>query len=102
METETHTLETPDVDLVYEVRSPASVADGRLPLLMIGHPMDARGFDTLATFFEDRDCARQRNSFDTAALQNEVRVQRLVHFCPPEETLVAFSQNGVRTDRCDT
>ena len=54
METETRTLETPDVDLVYEVRSPATAADGRLPLLMIGHPMDARGFDTLATFFEDR------------------------------------------------
>ena len=54
METETRTLETPDVDLVYEVRSAATAADGRLPLLMIGHPMDARGFDTLATFFEDR------------------------------------------------
>ena len=54
MDTETRTLETPDVDLVYEVRSPASEAEGRLPLLMIGHPMDARGFDSLAPFFEDR------------------------------------------------
>jgi hypothetical protein len=38
--------------------------------------------ELVAAFFEDRDCARQRNSFDTAALQNEVRVQRVVHFCP--------------------
>ena len=54
MDTETRTLETPDVDLVYEVRRPASEAEDRLPLLMIGHPMDARGFDSLAPFFEDR------------------------------------------------
>jgi pimeloyl-ACP methyl ester carboxylesterase len=54
METETRTLETPDVDLVCELRRPASAADGRLPLLMVGHPMDARGFDSLAPFFEDR------------------------------------------------
>ena len=54
METETRTLETPDVDLVYEVRRPTAAVDGRLPLVMIGHPMDARGFDSLATFFEDR------------------------------------------------
>ena len=46
-------------------------------------PADAGDLVKLvAAFFEDGDCARQRNSFDTAALQNEVRVQRLVHFCP--------------------
>ena len=54
MDTETRTLETPDVDLVYELRRPASAAEGRLPLLMVAHPMDARGFDSLASFFEDR------------------------------------------------
>ena len=46
MDTETRTLETPDVDLVYELRRPASAAEARLPLLMVGHPMDARGFDS--------------------------------------------------------
>jgi pimeloyl-ACP methyl ester carboxylesterase len=54
METQTHTLETPDVDLVYDVRGPSPTAGGRPPLLMAGHPMDARGFDTLASYFSDR------------------------------------------------
>ena len=51
---QTHTLETPDVDLVYDVRGPSPTAGGRPPLLMVGHPMDARGFDTLASYFGDR------------------------------------------------
>jgi pimeloyl-ACP methyl ester carboxylesterase len=49
-----HTLETPDVDLVYDVRGPLSTAGGRPPLLMAGHPMDATGFATLASYFSDR------------------------------------------------
>ena len=51
---ETRTLETPDVDLVFEVRRPATSAAGRATLLMAGHPMDARGFDSLASHFTDR------------------------------------------------
>jgi pimeloyl-ACP methyl ester carboxylesterase len=54
METQTQTLEAPDVDLVYDVRGPSSTAGGRPPLLMAGHPMDARGFDTLSSYFGDR------------------------------------------------
>jgi hypothetical protein len=54
METQTHTLETPDVDLVYDVHGPSPTAGGRPPLLMAGHPMDASGFDTLASYFSDR------------------------------------------------
>jgi pimeloyl-ACP methyl ester carboxylesterase len=54
METRTHTLRTPDVDLVYDVRGPLPTAGGRRPLLMVGHPMDARGFETLASYFSDR------------------------------------------------
>jgi pimeloyl-ACP methyl ester carboxylesterase len=54
METQTHTLETPEVDLVYDVHGPSPAASGRPPLLMAGHPMDARGFDTLASYFSDR------------------------------------------------
>ena len=57
MQPETHTLETPDVDLVYEVRRPTvegQAPAGHPPLLMVGHPMDARGLDTLASFFGDR------------------------------------------------
>jgi len=54
MGTQTHTLRTSDVDLVYDVRGPLRTAGGRPPLLMVGHPMDAGGFDTLASYFSDR------------------------------------------------
>ncbi|MGS0687942.1 alpha/beta fold hydrolase [Nakamurella sp. GG22] len=50
----THVLDTPDVDLVYDVDGPLPTADGRPPLLMIGQPMDATGFRTLASYFPDR------------------------------------------------
>jgi pimeloyl-ACP methyl ester carboxylesterase len=48
------TLETPEVDLGYDVRGPLPTADGRPPLVMIGQPMDATGFATLASYFPDR------------------------------------------------
>ena len=54
MDAQTHTLEIPDVDLVYEVYPPAAADNGHRPLLMAGHPMDARGFDTIRTYFTDR------------------------------------------------
>jgi pimeloyl-ACP methyl ester carboxylesterase len=50
----THTLETPEVDLVYDVHGPLPPAGGRPPLLMIGQPMTADGFATLASHFPDR------------------------------------------------
>ncbi len=50
----TLTLETADVDLVYDVRGPLPPADCRAPLFMIGQPMDAGGFATLASHFSDR------------------------------------------------
>jgi pimeloyl-ACP methyl ester carboxylesterase len=52
--TTTHTLELAEVDLVYDVRGPLPTADGRRSLLMIGQPMDAGGFATLASYFADR------------------------------------------------
>jgi pimeloyl-ACP methyl ester carboxylesterase len=52
--TTTHTLETTEVDLVHDVHGPLPTADGRPPLLMIGQPMDASGFATLASYFADR------------------------------------------------
>jgi pimeloyl-ACP methyl ester carboxylesterase len=52
--TSTQTLETPDASLVYDVRGPLPTADGRPPLLLIGHPMDASGFATLASHVPDR------------------------------------------------
>ena len=50
----THKLETPEVDLVYDIHGPLPTADGRPPLVMIGQPMDAGGFSTLASLFPDR------------------------------------------------
>ena len=50
----THTLETAEADIVYDVQGPLPTADGRPPLFMIGQPMDAGGFRTLASYFPDR------------------------------------------------
>ena len=50
----TQTLETPEVDLAYDIHGPLPTAGGRPPLLMIGQPMDATGFGTLASHFPDR------------------------------------------------
>lgn len=52
--TMSHTLETAEVDLTYDVRGPLPTADGRPPLFMIGQPMDASGFTALASHFADR------------------------------------------------
>ncbi len=50
----TRTLEVPGAVLTYDVRGPLPAADGVPPLLMVGQPMDAAGFGTLAGFFPDR------------------------------------------------
>src|SRR6202171_4998916 len=50
----TDTLETAEADIVYDVQGPLPAADGRPPLVMIGQPMDASGFHTLASYFPDR------------------------------------------------
>ena len=52
--TTTHTLETTGAEIAYDVHGPLPTADGRPPLFMIGQPMDAGGFDTLASHFPDR------------------------------------------------
>jgi len=52
--TTTHILETAEVDLAYDVRGPLPTADGRPALFMIGQPMEAGGFATLASYFPDR------------------------------------------------
>jgi pimeloyl-ACP methyl ester carboxylesterase len=47
-----------DADIAYDVDGPLPTADGRPPLLMIGQPMDAGGFATLASHFPDRTVVR--------------------------------------------
>jgi hypothetical protein len=49
-----HMLEAAEADIAYDVHGPLPTADGRAPLFMIGQPMDARGFSTLASHFPDR------------------------------------------------
>jgi pimeloyl-ACP methyl ester carboxylesterase len=52
--TTTHMLETPEADIAYDVHGRLPTADGRPPLLMIGQPMTATGFATLASHFPER------------------------------------------------
>ena len=49
----THTLQVPGATIAYDVRDAAQPSD-RPALLMIGQPMDARGFVSLAAHFTDR------------------------------------------------
>jgi pimeloyl-ACP methyl ester carboxylesterase len=49
-----HILQTPEADIAYDVHGPLPTADGRPPLLMLGQPMTAGGFATLASHFPDR------------------------------------------------
>src|SRR5256885_6304622 len=67
--TNTHVLETPGADIVYDVRGPLPAADGRPPLFMIGQPMDASGFATLASYFPDRTVV----TYDPRGLGRSVR-----------------------------
>jgi pimeloyl-ACP methyl ester carboxylesterase len=52
--TTTHMLNNDDADIAYDVHGPVPTADGRPPLFMIGQPMTASGFGTLASPFSDR------------------------------------------------
>jgi pimeloyl-ACP methyl ester carboxylesterase len=52
--TTTRTLTTPEADIAYDVYGPLPATDGRPPLLMIGQPMTADGFATLASLLPDR------------------------------------------------
>jgi pimeloyl-ACP methyl ester carboxylesterase len=52
--TTTHILKTAEADIAYDVHGPLPTAAGLPPLFMIGQPMTASGFDTLASHFPDR------------------------------------------------
>ncbi|MEU0792200.1 alpha/beta hydrolase [Amycolatopsis sp. NPDC005961] len=61
----THTLETPEADIVYDVHG---TGEGP-PLLMVGQPMEAGGFSTLASYFPDRTVV----TYDPRGLGRSVR-----------------------------
>src|SRR5256885_3299737 len=50
----TRLLDPDEIEPAYDVHGPLPTADGRPPLFMIGQPMEASGFATLASLFPDR------------------------------------------------
>jgi pimeloyl-ACP methyl ester carboxylesterase len=74
----THTLETADADIVYDVQAPLPTSDGRPPLFMIGQPMDASGFRTLASYFPDRTVV----TYDPRGLGRSIRKDGRVDHVP--------------------
>ena len=64
-----HVLETAEVDIAYDVHGPLPADDGRPPLLMIGQPMDAGGFKTLASLLPDRTVV----TYDPRGLGRSIR-----------------------------
>jgi pimeloyl-ACP methyl ester carboxylesterase len=62
-------LETTRAEIAYDVRGPLPTVDGRPPLVMIGQPMDAGGFATLASHFPDRTVV----TYDPRGLGRSIR-----------------------------
>ncbi|MFI0877757.1 alpha/beta fold hydrolase [Streptomyces parvus] len=75
---ETYTLTTAGADLVYDLRGPLPTADGRPPLFLIGHPMDASGFAALAARFPDRTVV----TYDPRGLGRSSRADGRVDYTP--------------------
>jgi pimeloyl-ACP methyl ester carboxylesterase len=67
--TTTHTLQTAEADIVYDVHGPLPTAEGRPPLFMIAQPMDASGFAALASHFPDRTVV----TYDPRGLGRSIR-----------------------------
>jgi len=78
MDMTTHLLETPEADLAYDVRGRLPALDGRPPLFMIGQPMDASGFKTLASHFPDRTVI----TYDPRGLGRSIRKDSRVDHTP--------------------
>src|SRR5947208_8061711 len=76
--TTTHLLDTDEVELAYDVHGPVPTADGRPPLFMIGQPMGASGFSTLASHFPDRTVI----AYDPRGLGRSIRKDGRVDHAP--------------------
>jgi pimeloyl-ACP methyl ester carboxylesterase len=74
----THKLETTGAEIVYDVHGPLPTAGGRPPLFMIGQPMNASGFSTLASYFPDRTVI----TYDPRGLGRSVRKDRRADHSP--------------------
>jgi len=62
-------LETTEAEIAYDVRGPLPTVAGRPPLFMIGQPMGASGFATLASHFPDRTVV----TYDPRGLGRSIR-----------------------------
>ena len=71
-------LDTGDADIAYDVHGPLPTADGRPPLFMIGQPMAASGFSTLASHFPDRTVV----TYDPRGLGRSTRADGRVDHSP--------------------
>src|SRR6201991_3213528 len=76
-----HTLVLPDVHLVYDVRGPLPPVDGRPVLLMIGQPMTADGFATLAGHLPERTVV----TYDPRGLGRSVRTDGRADNTPQQQ-----------------
>lgn len=81
-ETATHlTLDVPGATIAYDVRGPLPTTDGEPPLVLIGQPMDASGFGTLASLLPDRTVVTYdprgigRSTRHDASTTNDPRLQ---------------------------
>ena len=79
--TQTHTLAAPGVDLVYDVRGPLPPSGGRPALLMIGQPMTAEGFESLAAHFTDRTVV----TYDPRGLGRSIRTDGRSDHTPQQQ-----------------
>jgi pimeloyl-ACP methyl ester carboxylesterase len=77
----TDTLAVPGADLVYDVRGPLPPADGRPVLLMVGQPMTADGFSSLAEHFADRTVV----TYDPRGLGRSVRTDGRTDHTPQQQ-----------------
>src|SRR5438874_7610525 len=74
----TQMLETAGAEIAYDIRGALPTLDGRPPLVMIGQPMTASGFDTLASHFPDRTVI----TYDPRGLGRSIRKDGRVDNAP--------------------
>ena len=86
----TYTLETAGA-AVYDVEGPLPTADQRPPLFMIGQPMDAGGFRTLASYFPDRTVV----TYDPRGLGRSIAKTAGSITCPPSRRAMCMPSSGL-------
>ena len=77
----TQTVETSQAVVTYYVRGPLPPVGGELPLMMVAQPMEAAGFDTLATFFGDRTVI----TYDPRGVGRTIRTDGRVEVTPEDQ-----------------